>query len=84
MFNRREGGLRADQELKALVKNPLVRYDRLVGNDGYLVSHDEADYHKLSATQAENFETTFKDSSINVLNSLDTSRREKIKENRDR
>lgn len=43
------------QGLKSLVTEPLTRFDRLAGNDDYVLQHSKKEYHQLSVAKSENF-----------------------------
>lgn len=82
MFDKKEGGI-GNQGLKTLISVPCQKYDRLLGSDGYLTTHDSRDYHKMALTQMMEFETRIEKPEAFVVNILDKKRAEQIKENRE-
>ena len=46
---------RNPSQLNRLATSPLTSYDRLFGANGYLTSHENAEYHKTSVVRATEF-----------------------------
>ncbi|XP_066984526.1 52 kDa repressor of the inhibitor of the protein kinase-like [Macrobrachium rosenbergii] len=81
VFEQRDGG-KSKQGLKSLVTEPLRRFDRLTGNDGYLVQHSQTSYHQTNAVRADNFLERMKDPTTNIHAALDEQHKEEVSLNR--
>ena len=66
-----------------LVASALTKYDRLLGKDGYLTSHNNNTYHKMALIKASNF-TTSAEQGTSIKSQLDIARKQLIVENRQR
>jgi hypothetical protein len=78
LFGRDEAG-RGNQELYRLVTKPLQKFDKLMGRDGYLTTHEKRDYHKNSVSRGLYFLQTGK---LSVLEKLHQGDEETQKKNR--
>ena len=74
---------RNPSQLNRLVTSPLTSYDRLFGANGYLTSHENAEYHKTSVVRATDFLAAMR-KHTDVKTSLDTARSQQVVENRQR
>lgn len=70
-------------KLQALVNTPLVRYDRLFGNNGYITEHERAGYHQTAVLRASNFLACISNRS-DIASQVDNTRSRLIADNRER
>lgn len=70
--------------LKALVTEPLVRFDKLLGTQGSLETHEKNQYHIKAIQDGKHFIKNFNDPSRGVINQIDSHRLRVVKENRER
>uniref|UniRef100_A0A915J569 Uncharacterized protein n=1 Tax=Romanomermis culicivorax TaxID=13658 RepID=A0A915J569_ROMCU len=82
LFDKREGGI-GNQALETLISVPCQKYDRLLGSDGYLTTHDSPDYHKMALIQMIEFEQRIEKPEAFVVNILNKKRAELIQKNRE-
>jgi len=72
---------RNPSQLNKLVVTPLTSYDRLFGANGYITSHENAEYHKNSVVRAASFLASVAQHT-DIQTSLDSARSQQIVENR--
>ncbi|KAF0733666.1 protein FAM200B-like [Aphis craccivora] len=70
--------------LKALVTEPLVRFDKLLGTQGSLETHEKNQYHIKAIQDGKHFIKNFNDPNRGVINQIDSHRLRVVKENRER
>jgi len=67
--------------LGALVRYPLTKFSKLLGNDGDLQNHENSSYHKDAELSANDFLRKIENPETQLINQLDSYRIEQIKEN---
>ena len=80
LFGPKSAG-RNQSHLNRLVSIPLTKYDRLFGANGYLTSHENAEYHKTSVVRATSFLASMT-KHTDICTSLDNARNQQVEENR--
>jgi len=70
--------------LKSLVIEPLKKFAKLLGKDGYLETHDNNLYHKNSVLNGKQFLKSFNNPELEVVNQINSQRLKQVKENRSR
>ena len=75
------GAGRGGQKLMTLVTQPLTKFDRLFGQDGYLTTHESTDYHKTAVVRASEFRHNVK-ANLDIAKQVDTARSEQAASNR--
>lgn len=79
------GGKHKNTEtLKGFVTQPVIKYDKLYGKDGRLVTHESNHYHQKAAESATNFKYVYEQPEVSVINQIDTRNRAIVQENRER
>lgn len=73
-----------NEMLKGFVTQLVIKYDKLYGKDGRLVTHELSLYHNKSSEYARNFITTYKDPDERIVNRIDAQKNAAIIENRER
>ncbi len=81
VFSSHEGG-RGNQLLGRLVTEPLTKFDKLTGKDGYLPSHETTDYHKNAVIRGLHFLRTTEKQNESVIDQLRRGDEELVKKNR--
>lgn len=77
-------GSKNTMPLKCLVTEPLTKFAKLLGKDGYLESHSRNIYHKNAVLDGKSFLHVFNNPQNKIINTLNTAHYEQIKENRTR
>lgn len=75
---------RSNQALGRLVTEPLTRFDKLFGKDGYLTTHETLDYHKTALIRSEEFRLRMATGGRTVAEDVDRASSEQAAENRRR
>jgi len=70
--------------LKCLVSNPLIKFAKLLGKDGYLETHNKNIYHKNSIQDGKAFLNNYYNPKNEVINILNSARHQQVLENRAR
>ncbi|KAL4082395.1 hypothetical protein QTP88_029993 [Uroleucon formosanum] len=70
--------------LKCLVTEPLTKFAKLLGKDGYLESHSRNIYHKNAVQNGKSFLHIYNNPQNKITNKLNTAHYEQVKENRSR
>lgn len=70
--------------LKSLVVEPLKKFSKLLGKDGYLETHDKNMYHKNAVLNGKDFLNSYNNPELEVVNQISSQRLKQIKENRSR
>jgi len=70
--------------LKTLVTEPLVRFDKLLGTQGFLETHGKNQYHIKAIQDGKHFIKNFNDPSRVIINQIDSHSLRIVKENRER
>jgi len=70
--------------LKCVVTEPLTKFAKLLGKNGYLESHSGNIYYKNAVQDDKSFLHVFKNPQNEIINTLNTAHYEQIIENRSR
>lgn len=70
--------------LKCLVSNPLIKFAKLLGKDGYLETHNKNIYHKNSIQDGKAFLNNYYNPKNEVISILNSARHQQVLENRAR
>lgn len=70
--------------LKALVRQPLTKFSKLTGKDGYLTVHNNHQYHINSVVSGNEFLKSYCDPSLSIINQVNVQRLKQVQENRAR
>lgn len=68
--------------LKSLVVEPLKKFAKLLGKDGYLETHDNNLYQKNCVLNGKQFLKSYNNPELEVVNQINSQRLKQIKENR--
>lgn len=79
-----EGGYQKNTSLKRLVREPLKKFDDLLGETGALSVHERNQYHRWAVEAGKSFLKTFHNPAFEVVNQVCVQREAQVKENRDR
>lgn len=66
------------------VSKPVTTFSKLFGKDGYLISHENTNYHKQCVQAAQDFVNTFEAPDGEVINQINKQRLQQVEENRAR
>lgn len=75
---------RVSKNLRNFVQEPVVKFAKLLGTDGYLLVHNNNSYHIQAVLDGQNFLKTFENPDCDVRNQIDTFRAAQANENRER
>lgn len=70
--------------LKCLVSEPLIKFAKLLGKDGYLETHTKNIYHKNAIEDGKAFLNNYYNPHNEIINKLNTARHQQVLENRAR
>ncbi|XP_060862053.1 uncharacterized protein LOC132945023 [Metopolophium dirhodum] len=77
-------GSKNTMPLKCLVTEPLTKFAKLLGKDGYLETHSRNIYHKNAVQDGKSFLHIYNNPQNKITNKLNTAHYEQVKENRSR
>ncbi|XP_025192606.1 uncharacterized protein LOC112592666 [Melanaphis sacchari] len=85
IFHNKTGhGFNNHTQLKSLVVEPLKKFAKLLGKDGYLETHDNNLYHKNSVLNGKQFLKSYNNPELEVVNQINSQRLKQVNENRSR
>jgi hypothetical protein len=70
--------------LKSLLVEPLKKFAKLLGKDGYLEKHENNLYHKNSVLNGKEFLKSYNNLELEVVNQINSHRLKQVKKNRSR
>lgn len=83
IFHNKTGhGFNNHTQLKSLVVEPLKKFAKLLGKDGYLETHDNNLYHKNSVLNGKQFLKSYNNPELEVVNQINSQRLKQVNENK--